>query len=103
MNVLADQELAADHQTRLSDGLRDYDNQWIEDERMARELAQRFEADRQAKEAQITRLLDTAFQSEQRLLCTIESGTLNDDHIANCAHAAVQIARLRGLVMEMTR
>ena len=103
MNVLADQELAEDHQARLRDGLRDYDNQWIEEEGMAQELANRFEATRRNEEEQLARLLDTMFQSEQRLICTIQSGRLNDDDIANSSHAAVTIARARSVIQEMMR
>lgn len=103
MNTLLDQDLSNDHQTRMADGLREYDNQWIERERMANELQQRFESSRQRQEEQDARLLDTAFQSEQRLLITIESTTLDDDHLANLSHAAVTIARLRSRLTEVTR
>lgn len=103
MNVLADQEMAADHQTRLRDGLKDYDNQWIEDERMAQDLANRYESVRRQEEEQIARLLDTMFQSEQRLICSIQNGRLNDDDIANSSHAAVTIARARTVIQGMIR
>jgi predicted nucleic acid-binding protein len=87
----------------MTAGLRDYDEQWIERERMANELQQRFESSRQREEEQDARLLDTAFQSEQRLLITIESALLDDDHTANLSHAAVTIARLRSRLTELTR
>lgn len=103
MNVLLDQELSADHQARIRDGLRDYDNQCIEDERMAQDLANRYESVRRQEEEQIARLLDTMFQSEQRLICTIQGGRLNDDDVANCSHAAVTIARARSVIQEMIR
>jgi hypothetical protein len=103
MNTTLDQDLSADHQSRLTAGLRDYDDQWIERERMANELQQRFESSRQREEEQDARLLDTAFQSEQRLLNTIESALLDDDHTANLSHAAVTIARLRSRLTEVTR
>jgi hypothetical protein len=70
---------------------------------MANELQQRFESSRQREEEQDARLLDTAFQSEQRLLNTIESALLDDDHTANLSHAAVTIARLRSRLTEVTR
>jgi hypothetical protein len=101
MNSILDQDL--EHQARLKAGLRDYDDQWIERERMANELQQRFESSRQREEEQTARLLDTAFQSEQRLLATIESALLGDDHTANLSHAAVTLARLRSLLTELTR
>jgi hypothetical protein len=101
MNSILDQDL--DHQARMTAGLRDYDDQWIERERMANELQQRFESSRQREEEQTARLLDTAFQSEQRLLITIESALLDDDHTANLSHAAVTIARLRSRLTEVTR
>jgi hypothetical protein len=103
MNSTLDQDLSADHQARMTAGLRDYDDQWIERERMANELQQRFESSRQHEEEQIARLLDTAFQSEQRLLATIESALLGDDDTANISHAAVTIARLRSRLTEVTR
>ena len=103
MNTLLDQELSEDHQTRLKAGLRDYDGQCLEEQRMSHELQQRFESIRQREEEQDARLLDTAFQSEQRLLHTIESASLNDDHTANLSHAAVTIARLRSRLTEVTR
>ncbi len=103
MNTTLDQDLSADHQASLTSGLRDYDDQWIERERMANELQQRFESSRQREEEQDARLLDTAFQSEQRLLNTIESALLDDDHTANLSHAAVTIARLRSRLTEVTR
>jgi len=103
MNSTLDQDLSADHQARLTAGLREYDDQWIEGQRMARELQQRFESSRQREEEQDARLLDTAFQSEQRLLNTIESALLDDDHTANLSHAAVTIARLRSRLTEVTR
>jgi len=103
MNSTLDQDLSADHQARLTAGLREYDDQWIERERMARELQTRFECSRQREEELDARLLDTAFQSEQRLLNTIESALLDDDHTANLSHAAVTIARLRSRLTEVTR
>lgn len=103
MNTLLDQDLSNDHQARLTAGLREYDNQWIERERMANELQSRFESSRQREEEQDARLLDTAFQSEQRLLHTLESAVLGDDDTANLSHAAVTIARLRSRLTEVTR
>ena len=103
MNTMLDQDLATDHQASLTAGLRDYDNSWIERERMARELQTRFESSRQREEEQDARLLDTAFQSEQRLLHTIESAVLGDDDLANLSHVAVTIARLRSRLTEVTR
>ena len=103
MNTMLDQELATDHQASLTAGLREYDNAWIERERMANELQSRFESSRQREEEQDARLLDTAFQSEQRLLHTIESAVLGDDDTANLSHAAVTIARLRSRLQEVTR
>ena len=103
MNTMLDQDLATDHQASLNAGLREYDNAWIERERMANELQSRFESSRQREEEQDARLLDTAFQSEQRLLHTIESASLGDDDTANLSHAAVTIARLRSRLTELTR
>ena len=103
MNTMLDQELATDHQASLTAGLREYDNAWIERERMANELQSRFESSRQREEEQTARLLDTAFQSEQRLLVTLESAVLGDDDTANLSHAAVTIARLRSRLQEVTR
>ena len=103
MNTMLDQDLANDHQASLNAGLRDYDTQWIERERMANELQSRFEHSRQREEEQDARLLDTAFQSEQRLLVTLESAVLGDDDTANLSHAAVTIARLRSRLTEVTR
>ena len=103
MNTMLDQDLANDHQASLTAGLRDYDTQWIERERMANELQSRFESSRQREEEQDARLLDTAFQSEQRLLVTLESAVLGDDDTANLSHAAVTIARLRSRLTEVTR
>ena len=103
MNTMLDQDLATDHQASLTAGLREYDNAWIERERMANELQSRFESSRQREEEQTARLLDTAFQSEQRLLHTIESAVLGDDDTANLSHAAVTIARLRSRLQEVTR
>ena len=117
MNTMLDQDLATDHQASLTAGLREYDNAWIERERMTNEQRARFEAkermtdelqamfesSRQREEEQTARLLDTAFQSEQRLLHTIESAVLGDDDTANLSHAAVTIARLRSRLQEVTR
>lgn len=103
MNTMLDQDLSNDHQASLTAGLRDYDTQWIERERMANELQSRFESSRQREEEQDARLLDTAFQSEQRLLVTLESAVLGDDDTANLSHAAVTIARLRSRLTEVTR
>ena len=102
MNTMLDQDLSNDHQASLTAGLRDYDDQY-ERERMARELQTRFESSRQREEEQDARLLDTAFQSEQRLLHTIESAVLGDDDLANLSHVAVTIARLRSRLTEVTR
>ena len=102
MNTMLDQDLSNDHQASLTAGLRDYDAHY-ERERMANELQSRFESSRQREEEQDARLLDTAFQSEQRLLHTIESTVLGDDDTANLSHAAVTIARLRSRLTEVTR
>jgi hypothetical protein len=103
MNTTLDQDLSADHHARMTAGLRDYDDQWIERERMANELQQRFESSRQRKEEQNARLLDTAYQAEHRLLHTIESTPMSDDRMADISHAAVTLARLRSLLTELTR
>lgn len=103
MNTLLDQDLSNDHHASLTAGLREYDNAWIEREQMANELQSRFESSRQREEEQDARLLDTAFQSEQRLLVTLESAILGDDDTANLSHAAVTIARLRSRLTEVTR
>ena len=116
MNTMLDQDLATDHQASLTAGLREYDDQYERErmtneqrarfeakERMTDELQAMFESSRQREEEQTARLLDTAFQSEQRLLVTLESAVLGDDDTANLSHAAVTIARLRSRLTELTR
>jgi hypothetical protein len=99
MNVLLDQELA-DHQTRLRDGLRDYDNHQVEEERMANELSERFHLDRQAREENRARWLDLNYQDLQAInnLLDRPQTTIEEARVL-LSQAMISCSKVRSLAM----
>lgn len=97
MNVLLDQELSADHQTRLLDGLRDFD---MEEERMANELSERFRLDRQAREENRARWLDLNYQDLQAInnLLDRPQTTIEEARVL-LSQAMISCSKVRSLAM----
>ena len=97
MNVLLDQELSADHQTRLLDGLRDFD---MEEERMANELSERFRLDRQSREENRARWLDLNYQDLQALnnLLDRPQTTIEEARVL-LSQAMISCSKVRSLAM----
>lgn len=98
MNVLLDQELSADHQTRLHDGLRDFDME--EEERMANELSERFRLDRQAREENRARWLDLNYQDLQAInnLLDRPQTTIEEARVL-LSQAMISCSKVRSLAM----
>lgn len=97
MNVLLDQELSADHQTRLLDGLRDFD---MEEERMANELSERFRLDRQAREENRARWLDLNYQDLQAInnLLDRPQTTIEEARVL-LSQAMISCSKVRSIAM----
>ena len=100
MNTLLDQQLSEDHQTRLCAGLRDYDNAFIEEQRMAHELQQRYEADNQAKEEVKAYWAANAFQDAQSLNLLLDrpNATVEDCRSVLCK-AIISLSKMRSIAM----
>lgn len=97
MNVLLDQDLSADHQTRLHDGLRDFD---MEEERMANELSERFRLDRQSREENRARWLDLNYQDLQAInnLLDRPQTTIEEARVL-ISQAMISCSKVRSLAM----
>ena len=97
MNVLLDQELSADHQTRLLDGLREFD---MEEERMANELSERFRLDRQSREENRARWLDLNYQDLQAInnLLDRPQTTIEEARVL-LSQAMISCSKVRSLAM----
>jgi hypothetical protein len=100
MNTLLDQDLSADHQTRLRDGLRDYDNHQVEEERMANELSERFRLDRQSREENRARWLDLNYQDLQAInnLLDRPQTTIEEARVL-LSQAMISCSKVRSLAM----
>jgi len=98
MNVLLDQELSADHQTRLLDGLREFDME--EEERMANELSERFRLDRQSREENRARWLDLNYQDLQAInnLLDRPQTTIEEARVL-LSQAMISCSKVRSLAM----
>jgi len=100
MNVLLDQDLTADHQTRLHDGLRDFDSHQVEEERMANELSERFRLDRQSREENRARWLDLNYQDLQAInnLLDRPQTTIEEARVL-LSQAMISCSKVRSLAM----